>query len=140
MSIYVKWLPLEDILLENCQFINFERRSTSSFGSVQYTIEYFHTISVKVIENSALSDQVEEEYLEYQSLVKEDISQHIWENAFIQDTSQNDDYRMGKIWGYLRERFPLLSQVALSMLVTPQSNAADEQIFSMIFKNKTEFR
>ena len=72
--------------------------------------------------------------------MKEDIPQHIWENAFIQDTSQNDDYRMGKIWGYLRVRFPLLSQVALSMLVTPQSNAADEQIFSMIFKNKTEFR
>lgn len=44
------------------------------------------------------------------------------------------------MWGYLRERFPLLSQVALSMFAIPHNNASDERIFSMIRKNKNRFR
>ena len=57
----VKCLPLEDALLKNCQFVNFEPRSTSYFGSVQRTIKYFHTISINVIKNLPLSDQLEED-------------------------------------------------------------------------------
>ena len=40
-------------------------KSTSCFGPVLRTINYFHTVSTKVIKNPALSDQLEEEYLEY---------------------------------------------------------------------------
>ena len=43
-------------------------------------------------------------------------------------------------WGYLRERVPLLSEIELHVLAVPRSNAVDERVFSMIRKNKTEFR
>ena len=85
-------------------------------------------------------DTLEEEYMDYQSLVKEDIPENIWKEAFIKDTSQTEHYRMDMVWGYLRTRLPLLSEVALSVLVIPHSNAGDKKVFSMIRKNKTEFR
>ena len=44
---------------------------------------------------------------------------------------------MDIIWGYLRERFPFLSSVALCVLTIPHSNAAEERVFSMIKNNKT---
>ena len=47
---------------------------------------------------------------------------------------------MDMIWGYLRQRFPLLSEIALAILVVPHNNAADEIVFSMVRKNKTGFR
>ena len=50
------------------------------------------------------------------------------------------EYRMDVIWGYLKAKLPLLSEIALSVLVIPHSNAGEERVFSMIRKNKTEFR
>ena len=47
---------------------------------------------------------------------------------------------MDMVWCYLEQRFPLLSEIALAILVVPHSNAADERVFSMIRKNKIEFR
>ena len=47
---------------------------------------------------------------------------------------------MDMVWGYLGQRFPLLSEIALAILVVPHSNAADEMVFSMVRKNKTGFR
>ena len=47
---------------------------------------------------------------------------------------------MDVIWGYLQERFPNLSDIALTVLTVPHSNAGDERVFSMVKKNKTEFR
>ena len=47
---------------------------------------------------------------------------------------------MDMVWGYLRQRFSLLNEIALAILVIPHSNAADERVFSMIRKNKTEIR
>ena len=34
----------------------------------------------------------------------------------------------------------MLCEIALAILVVPHSNAVDESLFSMIRKNKTEFR
>ena len=47
---------------------------------------------------------------------------------------------MDMVWGYLQQRFPLLSEIALAILVVPHSNAANERVFSVIRKTKTEFR
>ena len=44
---------------------------------------------------------------------------------------------MDVIWGYLK--VPSLCEIVLSVLVIPHSNAAEERVFSMIRKNKTEF-
>ena len=46
---------------------------------------------------------------------------------------------MDIIWGSLRNRFPSLSAIAVTVLVVPHSNAGDERVFSMIKKNKTDF-
>ena len=47
---------------------------------------------------------------------------------------------MDVIWAYLCQPFPLLRKITLSVLTIPHSNASEERIFSVIKKNKTEFR
>ena len=44
---------------------------------------------------------------------------------------------MDVIWGYLRAKLPLLSEIALCVLIVPHSNAGEERIFSMI---RTDFQ
>ena len=66
-----------------------------------------------------------------------DVPQHIWDEAFVKDISQSGRYRKDIVWVYLRQRFPLLSEIALAILVVPHSNTADERVFSMTRKNKT---
>ena len=44
------------------------------------------------------------------------------------------------IWGSLQEKLPNLSKVALAVLTIPHSNAGEERGFSIIRKNKTDFR
>ena len=51
--------------------------------------------------------------MENPAMVKIDVLQHIWDEAFVKDTSQSDHYRLEMVWGYLRQRFPLLSEIAL---------------------------
>ena len=53
--------------------------------------------------------------MEHQAMVKGDTPQHISGEAFVKDTSQSDRCRMDKVWGYLRQRFPLLSEIALAI-------------------------
>ena len=48
--------------------------------------------------------------------------------------------RIGIEWYHLRERFPLLSEFALTVLAIPYSNATQERVVSVVRKNKTEFR
>ena len=49
-------------------------------------------------------------------------------------------HRIDMIWGSLQEKLPNLSKVALAVLTIPHSNAGEERVFSMIKKNKTDFR
>ena len=78
--------------------------------------------------------------MEYQVMLKGDVPHDIWDEAFVNDISQSDHNRIEMVWGYLRQRFPSLSEITLAILVVPHSNAADKKVFSMIRKNKTEFR
>ena len=48
-----------------------------------------------------LLNTLEEEFMEYQAVVKGDVPQYIWDEAFIKDTSQSDHYCMDMVWGYL---------------------------------------
>ena len=74
--------------------------------------------------------------MDYQSLTKEDISAETWENAKVGDGS----FRMDVIWGFLKTILPKFFEIAMSVLVIPHSNAGEERVFSIIRKNKTEFR
>ena len=112
----------------------------ATFDSVQCTVESFDIINWQLIERPELFDTLEEEFMEYQATVKGDVPENILEEAFGKDTPAPDQYRMGMVWGYLWQRFPVLCEIALAILVVPHSNAVDESLFSMIRKNKTEFR
>ena len=79
----------------------FDLRSTPSFDSVQRTVESFDTISRQLIERLELLNTSEEDFIEYQAMVKGDVPQHIWDESFIKDTSQSDHYHMDKVWDYL---------------------------------------
>ena len=59
---------------------------------------------------------------------KQDIPSNIWEAAQISDT-QEKQYCMDVIWGYLKSKPPLLPEIALSVLVIPHSNAGEESLF-----------
>ena len=93
-------------------FVDFDLRSTSSFDSVQCTDESFDTINWQLTECPELLNILEEDFIEYQAMVKGDVPQHIWDESFIKDTSQSDHYHMDKVWDYLRQRFPLLKEIA----------------------------
>ena len=86
-----------DSLLQNCKFVDFDLRSTSSFDSVQRTVESFDTINRQLLERPELLDTLEEELMEYQAIVKGDVPQHIWDEAFVKDTSRSDHYRMDMV-------------------------------------------
>ena len=62
----LKWLPLEDSPPQNCKFVDFHLRSTSSFDSVHRTVESFDTINRQLIESPELLDTLEEEFMEYE--------------------------------------------------------------------------
>ena len=58
-------------------FVDFDLRSTSSFDSVQCTVESFDPINRQLIERPELLDTLEEEFMVYQAMVKGDVTQHI---------------------------------------------------------------
>ena len=47
---------------------------------------------------------------------------------------------MDMIWAHLHTILPNLNNVTLTVLTVPHSNATEERVFSIIRKNKTEFR
>ena len=74
-----------------------------------------------------------------------DIPAHIWKESKVVEKLDDDStevtyHRMDMIWGSLQEKLPNLSKVASAVLTIPHSNAGEERVFSMIKKNKTDFR
>jgi hypothetical protein len=91
-------------------------------------------------------DHLQEEFIQYQLLEDTDIPDHIWQEAlvYIVETNGREEqfHRMDTIWGYLDGslQYPILAKVARAVLVLPHSKASEERIFSMVTKNKTNFR
>ena len=70
----------------------------------------------------SILNAVEDEFINYQAMNENDIPQTIWEAALVGDIRDNQ-HRMDIIWGYLKPKFHLLTEIALSVLVIPHSNA-----------------
>ena len=132
----LQWLPLDDQFLKHCVFVDFEKRSKVTFENIQEVINSFSRINATIINDPAILDTVEEEFLDYQAMAESDIPNDIWEAALKSD----GEHRMDIIWGHLEPKLPSLGAIALSVLVVPHSNAGEERVFSMIKKNKTDFR
>ena len=90
-----------------------------------------------VSEDLNIVQLLNDEYLEYQSMAKDETPDNIWDQA---TKGEKPRFRIAIIWGCLKERFQNLSAVALTVLTVPHSNTGDERCFSVIKKNKTEFR
>ena len=74
-----------------------------------------------------------------------DIPAHNWKESKVVENLDDDGtevtyHWMDMIWGSLQEKLPNLSKVALAVLTIPYSNAGEQRMFSMIRKNKTDFR
>ena len=90
---------------------------------------------------------VEEEFIDYQIMQNSDIPDKVWDSAVIRE-GKTKYHRMDTIWGYLSNmknpdntnRFGRLSKVAMLILVISHSNTEKERVFSLVTKNKTNFR
>ena len=137
-----KWLPLDNDLLKSCRFIDFSRRSEFSFDDVQSVMSAFPQLNQDILNNVHKLDELEEEFLSYQAMSGNEFPQHVWELAKADENVDEGKvyYQMDIIWTNLRTNLPTLANVVLQVLTTPHSNAAEERVFSMINKNKNQFR
>ena len=134
-----KWLPLDDDFPKHCKFIDFESRSEVSFDDVQVLAQKFTITRNNNLVDPEKFDELEEEFLTYQGIADKEIPGYVWEEALVRSDNDKSYHRMDVIWAHLRAILPNLSDVALTVLTVPYSNAAEERVFSIIRKNKTEF-
>ena len=100
--------------------------------------------------NPSEMDILQDQFVSYQVLNKEDIPQHVWEETAVFDEGQDGlkHYRMDKIWSEIASiknvkesyRFELLAKVAKFILVILHSNAGEERVFILICHNITPTR
>ena len=131
--------------MKNCVFIDFSLRNECSMDNVEEVLSSLEHIHREVINNPRAMDTLEEEFFVYQAISEADIPAHIWKES--KDAEKLDDvgtevtyYRIDMIWGSLQQKLPNLSKVKLAVLTIPHSNVGEERVFSMIRKNKTDFR
>ena len=139
---YTKWLPLDNDLLKSYRFIDFSRRSEFSFDDVQSVVSTFPQLNQDISNTVYKLDELEEEFLTYQEMSGNEIPQHVWELAKVNENVDERKvyYRMDIIWASLGTNLPTIENLVLQVLTIPHSNAAEERVFSMINKNKTQFR
>lgn len=138
-----KKFPFDEEILQHAKFVNFENRKNCNFSDVEYFVQRYHDIpSIDISEN------VFDEFVEYQLLEKEDIPQSVWDSAKEGDDSAPYT-RMDVIWGYIGSmktgdscnyRFSQLASIAQLVLTLPHSNAGEERVFSLVRLNKTPYR
>ena len=76
----------------------------------------------KIEEFSELYNEIEVQFLDYQAMSENDIPSSMWKAAEIGDEKL---YRMDIIWGYLPAKLPVLSEIALCVLVVPHRRNND---------------
>lgn len=135
-----------DDILQYARLVNFEERGKACFEDVLFFIKrYQHLLPYQTAQHA---NKVQKEFTEYQLLDKSDIPHDIWDQSLVKDDDGGSFHRMDIIWGYLSSvrlaggspKFGALREVAKLVLVIPHSNAGEEMVFSMIRKNKTDFR
>ena len=141
-----KNLPLNDDVLRNAQFVNWNKRRSTTFAEASFFVErYSNILNLSVREIELLHD----EFVDYQLMNESDLPDDVRQAATVQldDDGNAVSFRMDIIWGYLGNlkvndypRYKTLSKLAKLILVLPHSNAEEERAFSIIRKNKTCFR
>ena len=128
-------------MLINATWVDFTRRLECTFSSVEYFLRRYPCIFTDFD-----IDKVNDEFLSYQTMVKEDIPEEFRKSIGL---VPDEYYHVDLFWGYLKSmkktgtnvlEFENLFKIANAVLTIPHSNAGEERIFSLINKNKTPSR
>ena len=131
----LKTWPLSSKLFEHAEVVDITLRSTVTFASVQYFVDRFPCI----LDTSSAPDSDDKLELEFANYQIETFSAipDLFEASRIDrqwDTISHLKDTNGAV------KYPLLSKVMKAILVIPHSNAHCERVFSIVRKNKTDFR
>lgn len=125
---YVKEkIATDDEFLKHAEVAEVTARKSQTFSSVQYMLTQFPNVL-----SSEESESIELEFSKYQ----------------FDDFDACEDDRIDKFWHNISEirdvsgvkKYSALAKLMLTILLVPQSNAPTERVFSIIKKNKTDFR
>lgn len=123
--------PYQDQVLINAAVADISTRVKQEFSSIRYFIDRYPCLLPGVENDPRLMDCLESEFSRYQVTLFENTADSI-------DKAWFDIGLMRDANGCLM--FEKLSSVMLGILVLFHSNADCERIFSIVRKNKTEFR
>ena len=142
VAVYLqKWCPIDDELLVNAEWLDFNKRQQKTFMAVEFFICRFPNLFQDVD-----ADRLAEQFMAYQVLPDDAIPLSVKTDAGL---GPEDPHRVDALWTYLscrrepgtnRPEFDLLFNVAKAVCTIPHSNAGEERIFSLINKNKTSVR
>jgi len=146
----LKWFPLDDAVVKDSEFVDFNKKEECDFSMVCTFIErYPKLLNVKDRE----LDKVCVEFLDYQAMSRDEIPKDIWDDAVCYEDSTGSTkvtyHRMDRIWSHISQmklpgldsaRFAHLSPIAKLVLTIPHSNAAEERVFSVIRKIRRDDR
>ena len=123
-------------------------RTDSKWESMEFFINRF-----KAIFQQLPVDKLYDEFCDYQTLPDECFGDDVLKEAKVIDGEEDGEvlihYRVDVLWWHIAQlvipgtaakRFKHLPKVAGLVLVLPYSNAGEEQLFSIVRKNKTESR
>ena len=123
--------PFNDELLHHAQVIDIDNRADAKFSSVEYFVNRFPCL-LKGDEGE--KDDLELEFVKYQ--VDAQISHLL--PASIDRMWSEISHMIDAATG--RGKYTNLSRVMLGLLVIAHSNAQSERVFSLVRKNRTEYR
>lgn len=134
--------PINDEVVKNSAFLDFDQRSVVQFDSIEYFTQRFpkYFMGIK-------GDKLFEEFCEYQLLKDDVLPQSMRAREW--DTGQMDYCRMDRIWTFLLgmkhpssedRKFSELAKLVKLVLALPHSNADEERIFNLVTKNFHSFR
>lgn len=132
----IKKFPVKSEILKHAEVANLRKIEYASFVSLKYFVNLF-PFTLKIGENECQDEAMDALEKEFCCLQLEDLS-------VITEKHQRIDVQWGEV-GKLRGadgvlKFPRLASVIQSILLIPHSNAECERIFSLVKKNRTEFR
>ena len=88
-------------------FVDCKRRGKVSFNYVE-CIGKLRRINEVISETPSMLSELEEQFLQYQSLTENDIPNHVWDSAYVlpNEPASADRHRMDVLWGHLGTMFP----------------------------------
>jgi len=134
-SYIVKKFPLTNDVLQNADVANLQKIEEQSFNKVRFFINKFPFL-LPIKENETSSDAWDRLQEQFHALQAEDLN-----NVLKLDRADLQIHAIREIKTVEgMPKFDRISDILLSILVIPHSNAECERLFSMVKKNRTAHR